>query len=195
MDTVFVDRKEYPDLFIEPVPQNQFSFINGYGDTTSCKILLHNGVPNKWIEIDQFNNQFCFYLWYGPGGLTKYLFCEDTFYEIFNSGDHPEPTRVITFSKKSDKEFIYIVEGQKINPNQQPDKRTIHFYIIDPQNNVAIVKDNLSYPEYKLMIAQEDLYNIPILVQKGKNYSPDPYMGFDTVNYKKVLNDNGFIDD
>lgn len=192
MDTVFIDKDKYPELFIEPIPKNKFSFINEYGVPDSCGQEYQNSVPSKWIEIEQLKGTFSFYLWQG---LNKLIFCNDGFYEIINSGDHPGSEQVLDFTKKSNKEFCYVV-STRYHDNKEPvreNERLLNFYIIDEENEIAIVEDTKWGNKYHLMIAQNKEYNIPVLVHQSTDhpilYS---YDNFDAVDYEQILKEEGF---
>lgn len=87
----------------------------------------------KWIEIEQFQNKYLFFLTNNPGGVHKYIFCGEQFYEIVNSGDESGAQKIISMQKISSKEYTYTVVNYDTKEN-----RKIKIYVIDEKRKIAV---------------------------------------------------------
>lgn len=189
-DDTFIDKENHPFLYIDSKPKTKFKFINDISDIEDCPKRSGSNIPNKWIEIHQLKNEYYFHLSFGPGGLYKFIFCTDFFYEISSTGDDPGARPIIDFMRRSDQEFTYTVADRDPNIEAQ---RVINFYIIDEANQIAIVEDTGGFEKYCFMIAQQKTYDIPVLI----NFSEEmriltPFEDFDHVNYEQILKEKGF---
>ncbi len=182
----YIDKENEPYLYIDSKPQSKYRFINTLGIEKEIK-----DISNQWIKIEQLKGKFYFHLSFGQGGLNKFLFCDDGFYEIISSGDDVGLRPVFDFIRKSDVHFTYVVGNR--NPKIK-DERLINFYIIDKENQIAIVEDSDSFVPYRFMIAAQKKYNLPVLINYCRERRLVDFMDFDKVDFKKILKDRGFIE-
>lgn len=178
-DTLFLDRDKYPSVFFEPNPDSKHKLFNDLSEIEDCS-KNDTSLNTKWIQIERFNDEYVFFLGSEFGGINKYLFCGEYFYDILNSGDNPDPVRIKSKKKISPKEYIYEIDST----------RTIHLYIIDNKEGIAITHDTRD--GYRFMISQKSSYDIPVLSRYNKHTRIIDDFPFDDIDFEKVLKLNGF---
>lgn len=180
----YIDRINYPYLYIDSKPETKFYFINTLGTEEGF-----DDISNQWIQIEQLKNKFYFHLSFGQGGINKFIISGDNFYEIIASGDNPEGTPILKFTKKSKTEFAYTIQNRISDIKKE---RVIKFYVIDIENQIAIVEDLDGMVPYRFMLAGQEKYNIPVLINYYKERRLADFADFDNVNFEKLLKEKGF---
>ncbi|MDR2282098.1 MAG: hypothetical protein LBE37_02755 [Sphingobacterium sp.] len=181
---VYIDKKNEPYLYIDSKPQSKYRFINKLGIEKEIK-----DISKQWIKIEQLKREFYFHLSFGNGGMYKFVIGDNKFYEIFPLESAPG-TPILKYTQKSDTVFSYTIKNQL----QETDKeRIINFYIIDKQQQIAIVEDLDGFVPYRFMIAAQKKYNLPVLINYCRERRLVEFMDFDKVDFKKILKDRGFI--
>jgi hypothetical protein len=178
-DTLFVDKEKYPYTFYEPNPNSKYKLFNNLAELKFCS-GNDTTLDTKWYQIERFNNKYVFFLDSEFGGINKYLFCAQYFYEILNSGDNPLPKKIELKNKISTKEYLYILNS----------KHVIHIYIIDDKRGIAIMHN--SRDGYKFMTSQKLSYDIPILSNYNKHTKIIDDVSFDEIDFDHILKQKGF---